>query len=66
MAKFNVSLNEEWCKSCGICANFCPKQVFAMTIKKRLYVKNAEACIGCRQCEYRCPDFAVTNTEKGE
>lgn len=66
MTKYKVTLNEKWCKSCGICAGFCPKNVFAMTIKKQLYVKDEAACIGCKMCEYRCPDFAVTVAEKGE
>jgi NAD-dependent dihydropyrimidine dehydrogenase PreA subunit len=42
----------------------CPKKVFE---KKRdgVEVKEVEKCIGCRLCEYLCPDLAIT-VEKEE
>ncbi len=58
--KFNVSINKKWCKGCGICVAFCPKQVLEMHIDEgKAYVARPEDCIGCKMCELRCPDFAV-------
>ena len=66
VSKFNVVIHKAWCKDCGICKGFCPKDVFGMTEKKEIFVKPEHECIGCRMCTLRCPDFAVTVTGKGE
>lgn len=66
MAVYDVVINKAWCKNCGICKGFCPKNVFDITIKKEIYVKPDNECIGCMMCTLRCPDFAVTVTKKGE
>ncbi|MFA4839137.1 MAG: 4Fe-4S binding protein [Candidatus Neomarinimicrobiota bacterium] len=54
-----VTINEKWCKSCGICVHFCPKKVLEMG-QFNAVVVHPEQCIGCRMCENLCPDFAVT------
>ncbi len=53
-----IEINEKLCKGCHICVEFCPAKVLEM---KGLIasVKNLEACIKCKQCELRCPDFAI-------
>jgi 2-oxoglutarate ferredoxin oxidoreductase subunit delta len=53
-----IEINERYCKGCHICVEFCPTRVFAMK-GFTASVINLEACIGCMQCELRCPDFAV-------
>jgi 2-oxoglutarate ferredoxin oxidoreductase subunit delta len=63
--KFNVVVKQEWCKSCEICVNICPKQVFEMN-SFYSQVKDSDNCIGCLQCEKLCPDFAITVTQKQE
>lgn len=57
-----ISINLKWCKGCGICAEFCPKNVLSISGEKAR-VEKAEECIGCRMCEYRCPDMAITVRE---
>jgi len=51
-------VRERYCKGCGICVAFCPKQVLSLKAGKVL-VERADDCIGCRMCELRCPDFAI-------
>ena len=52
-------INREWCKGCGICVAFCPRNVLELDDKGRVAVARAEDCIACRQCEIRCPDLAI-------
>lgn len=51
-------VEDKWCKGCGICAAFCPKQVLELKNEK-VRIANPEACVFCGQCELRCPDYAI-------
>lgn len=53
-----ITINKR-CKKCGICVAFCPKAVFQQEPGKVPQVVNAQDCIGCMQCELRCPDYAI-------
>lgn len=55
-----VRVFEEWCKGCGICVSFCPKDVLALSHHGKAYVAHPQRCIQCRLCEQLCPDFAVS------
>lgn len=65
MAQKKLVLNSAWCKGCGICAAFCPKQVLALSDEK-VVIANEDACIFCGQCEQRCPDYAIYIEDKEE
>ncbi len=54
-----IEINEDWCKACGICIEFCPRDVFTEREDGKPLVSDGEACIWCGQCEIRCPDFAI-------
>jgi 2-oxoglutarate ferredoxin oxidoreductase subunit delta len=57
--QYEIDIFRDWCKSCGICAAFCPRQCLEMDEQGAPRVKNAERCNGCRWCELHCPDFAI-------
>jgi 2-oxoglutarate ferredoxin oxidoreductase subunit delta len=54
-----LTINLEWCKGCGICVSFCPKQVLELGPDDKARVVRPEDCICCSLCEIRCPDFAI-------
>ncbi|MFQ6093441.1 MAG: ferredoxin family protein [bacterium] len=60
-----IVVKKEWCKSCRICVEFCPRNVLAM---KDGYpeVVDLEACTQCQLCELLCPDFAIEVFDEGD
>lgn len=65
-----VWTNEERCKGCDICVSKCPAGVLSMRLDqtrvlgKVIQVIHPESCIGCRECELHCPDFAIYVAER--
>jgi 2-oxoglutarate ferredoxin oxidoreductase subunit delta len=49
-----------WCKRCGICVAFCPKNVLEAGPEGHPVPAHPEDCIRCHMCELRCPDFAIS------
>ena len=62
----NVTINEKWCKRCGICVEFCPEKVFEQHEISRPVPAKLENCRVCRMCEVYCPEFAITVDEMEE
>jgi len=58
-----ISIDREWCKACGICIEFCPKNVLVSDDQGKPNPINIDVCIKCGLCELRCPDFAITIEE---
>ena len=52
-----LKCDTKWCKGCGICVEFCPKNVLAL--EEKVKIVKPEECIHCGQCEQRCPDYAI-------
>lgn len=61
-----IETKPEWCKGCGICVAFCPKQCLGLDVHDRIRMLRPDDCIKCGQCEQRCPDFAIFLKEKDE
>lgn len=57
--EYRIDIYRDWCKSCGICAAFCPRQCLSLDAEGAPLVDHAERCTGCRWCELHCPDFAI-------
>lgn len=57
--------NVSWCKGCGVCVAFCPKQVLEIEHGK-IKIARPQDCIKCGQCELRCPDYAIYLDEIAE
>lgn len=62
---FDVVVLAERCKECSLCIHVCPKKILVMgeKLNSRGYrvvtVTQPSLCIGCRLCEYSCPDFVL-------
>jgi 2-oxoglutarate ferredoxin oxidoreductase subunit delta len=54
-----IEINREWCKGCGICVAFCPKQALILDTSDKAALKEIHECNLCGLCELRCPDMAI-------
>lgn len=61
--EYEIDIYRAWCKECGICAAFCPKECLVLDEEGRPVVAHAGRCTGCRWCELHCPDFAISVRE---
>ncbi len=57
--EYEIDIFRDWCKSCGICAAFCPRACLSLDAAGNPVIKDAGRCTGCRWCELHCPDFAI-------
>jgi uncharacterized protein (DUF169 family)/NAD-dependent dihydropyrimidine dehydrogenase PreA subunit len=64
---YAVAIDDERCTNCGLCAAFCPVEVFE---ERALdgptpHVAHPELCWGCETCVGQCPVSAVHVTVEG-
>lgn len=57
--EISFEINKTLCKACGICIEFCPKDVLERDAAGKPVFAHADKCIVCSLCELRCPDFAI-------
>ena len=63
MAK--VVINQDKCKGCLLCVNFCHKGLLKKSVKLNKRGLNfvefdlSQECIGCAQCAVICPDCCI-------
>ncbi len=58
--EFEIDIFMGWCKSCGICAAFCPRECITRDEDGAPVVSDEKRCSGCGWCELHCPDFAIS------
>lgn len=67
-----VWINTDNCKACDKCVADCPAGVLAMVydeksvLGKMISIVHPESCIGCNECEFICPDFAIFVADRKE
>lgn len=64
MSKGRIEVLEQYCKSCSLCVEVCPKKVLAISEKinqkgYRPVIVISDECIGCGMCAMRCPDAVI-------
>ena len=62
-----IVIDEEYCKGCGLCINFCPQKAIRLSssVSKKGYHPAEfsdpnEKCSGCALCALMCPDASIT------
>lgn len=58
MINKKIVVDEDWCKGCGICVEFCPTKILKIENDK-VYIIDVDKCTRCGLCELRCPDYAI-------
>lgn len=67
MARGRVTIDEGFCKGCGLCVDVCPAHILELDMTRitqkgyhpAVCVDEA-ACTGCATCALMCPDVAIT------
>jgi 2-oxoglutarate ferredoxin oxidoreductase subunit delta len=63
--KGSITIDQERCKGCSLCIEFCPKQAIVLSNKLNLkgYFVAASpedsGCNGCATCVLMCPEIAI-------
>jgi len=62
--KFQVIVDSQYCKGCGLCIHFCPKKELKISEKKNskgyfCVEFFGNECTGCLRCALICPDAAL-------
>ena len=64
--RFEIDIFRDWCKSCGICAAFCPRGCIMLDDDGAPTKIDSGRCTGCGWCELHCPDFAISVHQRNE
>lgn len=60
-----IRINKEYCKGCGFCIEFCPKNIYEPSneLNSKGYqlpeAVRQDDCSECGLCELYCPEFAI-------
>lgn len=65
-----ITVNENLCKGCNLCTEFCPKKVYKGSeelSKKGIHIPvpvDEDKCTKCGLCSLLCPDQAIKVEEE--
>lgn len=60
-----VNIDQERCKGCSLCIEFCPKKIIYLSSRlnaKGYFVaalQDGNECTGCATCAVMCPEVAI-------
>lgn len=60
-----VVFNEERCKGCELCVQFCPRKIIVLLDRRNAKgyrtagVSEMDKCTGCATCAQMCPDAVI-------
>jgi len=63
--KAYINIDQERCKGCLLCMEFCPKQaiILSNTLNAKGYFvasfETSKECTGCASCAVMCPETAI-------
>lgn len=63
--KGRIEINQELCKGCELCIQFCPKKLIKLSDSINAAGYNpssfdgAKECTGCATCALVCPEVAI-------
>lgn len=63
--KGSITIDQERCKGCSLCIEFCPKQAIVLSNKLNLkgyfvaVPREDDGCNGCATCALMCPEIAI-------
>lgn len=67
MPKGMILIEEDRCKGCGLCVEFCPQDMLGMAEGRfnaigypPVEIIKDDACTGCELCAVMCPDVVFT------
>lgn len=69
--RIRIRINEELCKGCNYCIEFCPKGALERSDEANQkgvappHMKDDSECIGCGLCILLCPDLAMDEEREG-
>ncbi|GHT79648.1 2-oxoacid:acceptor oxidoreductase subunit delta [Spirochaetia bacterium] len=65
--RYRVTIDEERCKGCELCAAFCGKKLIEPARDRLnkaglhpMFIRDQDACVGCLSCGLMCPDAVIT------
>lgn len=63
--KGTITIDQERCKGCTLCIEFCPKKIIILSARlnaKGYFVASVDGngeCTGCATCAVMCPEVAI-------
>lgn len=55
-----LTIEPSGCRSCSLCLDVCPTQVFDLSAQEMAVATRPEDCIGCTSCETICPSRCIS------
>ena len=69
---YQMDIDQERCKGCGLCVSVCPKKALELSEESNpmgyfpAYQARPEDCNYCAICCMMCPDVAITITQTAD